>query len=230
MLNYEVDPTVLAGCVPRGTELDTWNDSTHVSVVGFQFRDARLLGIPVPLHRDFEEVNLRFYVRRHVGEEVRRGVVFIRELVPRRLVAWAARRFYNENYLALPMSHRDEVGARPDPYVGYAWRLHGQDGRVGVRVSGQPDLPEEGSEAQFITEHYGGYVTQRGGTTLEYRVEHPPWRVWRAVEADLVGDLAALYGPTLAHALSVPPRSAFLCDGSPVVVRRGRALAGSVSP
>jgi uncharacterized protein len=105
MLNYAVEPSVLGPYVPAGTELDLWRGIAFVSLVGFLFADTRLLHIPVPRHRNFEEVNLRFYVRRNVNGEARRAVTFIRELVPRAAIAFVARRVYNEPYLALPMRH-----------------------------------------------------------------------------------------------------------------------------
>ncbi len=108
MLNFVVDPAIVAPLVPSGTELDYENGETFVSVVGFLFLDTRILGLPIPLHRDFEEVNLRFYVRKKSADTWRRGVVFVRELVPRRAIALVARAFYGENYLALPMKHEIE--------------------------------------------------------------------------------------------------------------------------
>ena len=105
MLNYEIDPAVLATRIPAGCELDFWCGRAFVSVVGFQFLDTRVLGVPIPFHRHFEEVNLRFYVRRVVEGVWRRGVVFIEEFVPRWAIAFVARRLYGENYRALPMRH-----------------------------------------------------------------------------------------------------------------------------
>jgi uncharacterized protein len=113
MLNYVVDPRLLAPLVPLGTELDFENGETFLSLVGFLFLDTRLLGLPIPMHRDFEEVNLRFYVRRKSADTWRRGVVFIRELVPRRAIAFLARACYGENYVALPMKHEIEHLAAP---------------------------------------------------------------------------------------------------------------------
>ena len=105
ILNYLVEPSLLGGLVPRGTELDAWQGRTYVSVVGFLFLNTRILGVPVPFHRHFEEVNLRFYVRREAEDGWRRGVVFVKELVPKRAIAWVARAVYNENYVAVPMGH-----------------------------------------------------------------------------------------------------------------------------
>jgi uncharacterized protein YqjF (DUF2071 family) len=109
MANYQVEPKMLLDLVPRGTELDSWNGKHFVSVVGFHFLNTRVLGLPIPWHRKFEEVNLRFYVRRHVGNEVRRGVVFIREIVPKWAIAWVANTVYNERYSAMKMASSDRV-------------------------------------------------------------------------------------------------------------------------
>ncbi|HEX8695670.1 MAG TPA: DUF2071 domain-containing protein [Longimicrobium sp.] len=222
MLNYAVDPAVLRPHVPRGTELDAWNGTTFVSVVGFLFLGTRLLGVPVPLHRDFEEVNLRFYTGRRGPEGWRRGVTFIREIVPRVAIATIARAIYNEPYVALPMRHRVDVGGG---HAQYGWRHRGRWCSVRARFGGEPRPLEPGSEAEFITEHYWGYTAQRDGGTVEYRVEHPPWRVWEAAEAALDCDAVALYGPAFAEALAGPPASAFVAEGSPVVVRRARRIA-----
>jgi hypothetical protein len=224
MLNYPVEPSLLEKFVPPGTELDAFAGKTFVSMVGFQFLDTRVLGVPVPFHRNFDEVNLRFYVRRAASEGTRRGVVFVKEIVPRAAIAWVARRLYGERYVALPMTHQDEVGHAAEPGVAYGWRYRGRPNRLAVRVGGSPYLPADGSEESFITEHYWGYVRQRSGATLEYQVEHPRWRVWRASEAELDCDVAGLYGEAFSPFLSVPPSSAFLAEGSAVTVRRGRLL------
>lgn len=222
MVNYEVEPRVLEDRVPSGTELDLWQGRCFVSLVGFQFLGTRVLGMPIPFHRDFEEVNLRFYVKRTVGSETRRAVVFIREIVPRRAIAWIANGLYNEKYIALPMGHRvDLLGSRS---VEYTWRHRGRDFALGVRITGEPFQADLGSEEAFITEHYWGYTRQRDGSTLEYRVEHPRWKVWRGAHAKVVGDFPSLYGPELASLVAVPPSSCFVADGSPVVVRRGIRL------
>jgi len=220
MASYQVDPAVLAPLVPAGTELDLWSGQCLVSMVGFQFLDTRVLGVPVPFHRDFEEVNLRFYVRREVEGETRRGVVFVKEIVPRRALAWVANALYGEKYVTLPMSHEDR-STESRRTLRYGWQHEGRDSMLRVTVDGEPALPGEGSEAAFVTEHYWGYTARRDGSTLEYRVEHPRWKVWRAVEHALVCDVAALYGPGFAPFIAGKPSSCFVADGSEIVVRRG---------
>ena len=224
MLNYEVEPPLLEPYVPNGCELDAWNGRTFVSVVAFQFLSTRGVGMPIPLHRNFEEVNLRFYVRhRHEGTW-RRGVVFIKELVPRRAIAWVARTLYGENYVAVPMRH-SLTGPPSNPgTVAYQWRQTDAWEGVRVSVSGVPLLPDDASEEAFITEHYWGYARQPRGGTVEYQVEHPRWRVWRASAAALECDARSLYGADFGHALSGQPSTAFLAEGSAVTVRQGRQL------
>lgn len=221
MLNYRVAPELLASHVPAGTELDSWDGATYLSIVGFLFRDTCVLGVPVPFHRNFEEVNLRFYVRREVAGEVRRAVTFLRELVPRRAIAAVAKLTYNEPYTALAMRHRlgeiDAATGAPG-IVEYGWRRRGAWSRLSVEPVGTGRPLEAGSEEEFITEHYWGYTRQRDGGTVEYRVEHPRWRVWRVRNARVEGDLASVYGTELASVLAGAPASAFLADGSAVSV------------
>jgi uncharacterized protein len=221
MFTYEVDPSLLVPLVPRGTELDTWNGTTFASIVAFRFQRTRILGIPVPLHRDFEEANLRFYVRREVPAELRRGVVFIREIVPRRAVAALARWFYNEPYRALPM--RSSVETTPHLSVRYSWQLSRVWQSVAART-GQPlALPGAGSFEQFIAEHYWGYTRQRDGSTIEYHVTHPPWAVAPAESHRIDADLGLVYGSAFAACLTQPV-SVFLAAGSPVTVSRPVSL------
>lgn len=227
MLNFSVEPSLLEPLVPRGTVLDTWRGVTLVSLVGFLFTNTRVLGIPIPAHRTFEEVNLRFYVRRTVGAETRRAVAFIRELVPRRAIALTAQLVYNEPYVAMPMRHTFGP-MRPDgvpDHIEYAWRGPRGWTRLTCTVTSPPRTAAANSQEEFVTEHYWGYTRQRDGSTVEYRVEHPRWRVWDVNAAPIGADLEATYGSDFASVLSTRPTSAFLADGSPVTVYAPTPLA-----
>src|SRR5689334_18932004 len=175
MLNYEIDPAILLARVPRGTELDHWQGKAMVSMVGFMFLETRVLGLKIPFHVRFEEVNLRFYVRRNTADGWRRGVVFIKEIVPRRAIAIGARLLYNENYIARPMRHRVELDESTVErgVVEYGWRTADGWNRLRAVTAGPARPLLDGSEAEFITEHYWGYAGQRDGGTVEYQVEHP---------------------------------------------------------
>ncbi|HEY6204953.1 MAG TPA: DUF2071 domain-containing protein [Chthoniobacterales bacterium] len=212
MLNFVVDPRILAPLVPPGTEIDYEYGETFISVVGLLFLDTRLRGLPIPLHRDFEEVNLRFYVRKKSADAWRRGVVFIRELVPRRTVALIARTFYGERYFAVPMKHRIEhVDLALN--VEYSWRRADKWESLQMRARGEPQSFPAGSHAEFITEHYWGYTCVRDRCS-EYRVAHPRWKIWNADSFALRADVAAVYGDQFTETLTASPRSAFIAEGS----------------
>ena len=216
MLNFAIDPSLLAPHIPSGTELDFHEGETYVSLVGFLFYHTIVLGLPIPRHRNFEEVNLRFYVRKKSADRWRRGVVFIRELVPKIAIAVTARVFYGEPYQALPMRSRvtdDEDGVS----TTYEWRRGRKWERLSMSGHGVAQTVSAGSHEEFITEHYWGY-TKRGSLTSEYRVEHPRWKIWPADSFGFEGDVATLYGETFVEALAAPPRSAFIADGSFVEV------------
>jgi len=223
MLTWALDPAVLAPRVPPGTALDLFEGHAFVSIVGFRFLGTRVRGVRVPGHVNFDEVNLRFYVRRETeAGEVRRGVVFVRELVPRAAVTWLARWMYGEPYRTLTM--RSAASGRR---YTYEWRRDGRWEGVTATVTGEPGVPPPGSAAAFITEHHWGYGRRRDGATLEYEVAHGPWRVWSTERVALAADVAALYGDDFAPALSAPPVSALVAEGSPVTVFPPQALAES---
>jgi uncharacterized protein len=221
MLNFAVDPSLLERFVPSGTELDTFDGVTYLSLVGFEFNRTRMFGIAVPFHQSFEEVNLRFYVRRHS----RRGVVFVREFVPKRAVALIARFAFNENYSRMAMSHRIE-SYEPDGRVRaeYAWGSGVDRFVMRIETEGPSFLPADDSVSQFVSEHYWGYAAQPDGGSLEYEVQHPRWKVRCARSARFSGNAGALYGEKIAEYLNRIPDSAFLADGSTVTVFKGKRI------
>jgi uncharacterized protein YqjF (DUF2071 family) len=225
MFNYCVDAELLRGYTPHGTEVDSWGGNTFISLVAFQFLDTRVKGVPVPFHCNFEEINLRFYVRARAPEGWRRGVVFISEVVPRAAIAAVARWLYNENYSAhaTRAAVSDPRGAVSGS-VEYGWKVGDEWLTVSAGYSGEPVLPGPGSQEEFITEHYWGYTRQRDGSTVEYRVQHPQWRVWTAHDVVVTHAVAGFYPSGLAAVLAHPPRSAFVAEGSRVQVWSGNRL------
>lgn len=227
MLNFTVPRELLEPLVPAGTVLDLWQGRAYVSVVGFLFLNTRVRGMRIPWHTNFEELNLRFYVRRDTKDGPRRGVVFVRELVPRRLIAWVAKYVYNENYAYARMSHDltfDDDGRLTR--ASYAWRYRkAMQNSISVCIEQSWSTPAPGSEEEFITEHYWGYARQRDGSTMEYRVSHPAWRVAVCGLPGRMADWAGLYGEDFGSALSVSPVSAFVAEGSGVSVYRGVRIA-----
>lgn len=208
MVSYEVVPATLAPLLPAGVELDLWHGRALVTAVGFQFLDTRIRGVAIPFNRNFDEINLRFYVRRDVGTETRRGVVFIRELVAPRLVALIARWRYNEPYeVAAVRRATGKSGGR----LEYGWRARRTYGRLGATAYGDRAVPPRGSEEAFVTQRHWGYTRQRDGTTIEYHVSHPPWRVRAARDPLCDGDTTGIIPAR-------EPTSVLVVDGSAVEV------------
>ncbi len=221
MANFVVDPDLLRAYVPRGIELDDHHGQCFVSIVGFLFEQASLFGWRIPGYQKFEEVNLRFYVRRPLPDGDRRGVVFVKEIVPHRATAAVARWFYNQNFVTLPMRyHVDDL----QPFsrrVEYRWLQNGTWNSISANLEGKPAAAEAGSDTEFIAEHYWAYTAMRDGGCMEYAVEHPPWRVCTPTESTIDVDAASTYGPAWTEVLGSSPHSVFVAEGSPVNVCKG---------
>ncbi|HMG85669.1 MAG TPA: DUF2071 domain-containing protein [Terracidiphilus sp.] len=216
MLNYAVDPALLQPLVPAGTELDQFEGKTYVSLIGFEFNKTRVFGRAIPFHQSFEEVNLRFYVRR----SGRRGVVFIGELVPKFAVTAIAKFVYGERYSCVTMAHRIDK-SNGITTAAFSWGSSSDRCTISAETLGDGYLPQEGSLGQFITEHYWGYAAQGTGGTLEYQVEHPQWNVSDANRACFSGNAEKYFGAEFARVLGKAPDSAFLTEGSGVTVFKG---------
>ena len=222
--NYEIDPSLLQESVPLGTELDLWQSRCYVSLVGFMFLNTKLLGMKVPFHINFEEVNVRFYVRRYEDKEWKRGVVFIKEIVPKPAITFVANTIYRENYETLAMAHRWEE--RPTHReVEYRWKKKGQWHSFAVKAGLKPAPMEEGSETEFITEHYWGYAKAGAANTVEYEVTHPRWQAYDVEEYQLSVDFGAVYGPNWSMLTGREPASVMLAEGSLITVENKRLIS-----
>lgn len=213
LATYSVPPSLLEKRLPPGLELDTRDGDAFVSAVAFQFLDTRVLGIPWPGYRNFAELNLRFYVRH--GSE--RGVVFIREFVPQRFVAWMARTIYNEPYLAAPLTGQVEEGpalVTAEYRLDWAGRTH----VLSVTGRNAPFRPEEQSTEHFFKEHHWGFGTTRGGRAIRYQVEHPVWDVYPVQNYRVDLDWARVYGPEWEFLGQATPHSTVFAVGSPIQV------------
>ena len=220
MANYEVDQSLLASRLPFGTELDLHEGKCFVSLVGFMFVDTRVLGVPVPFHVNFEEVNLRFYVRHDAENETRRGVVFIKEIVPRFAIATVARTLYGEPYEAWKMSH-----TRSQNEVSYTWQNRDNVNVIRVNLEENLGVPQPDSHGEFIIEHYWGYTRRSATRTDEYKVEHPKWQLFSVVEPVIKVDFGKTYGSEFAFLNEQKPYSILLAKGSEIAVYKGKRLS-----
>ncbi|WP_211092245.1 YqjF family protein [Chitinophaga eiseniae] len=224
MINFETDPAVLRHWLPAHTELDTWNNTHYISLVGFLFENTRVKGFSLPGHRTFEEVNLRFYVRYKENGNWKRGVVFVKELVPKPLITLVANTIYRERYATHEMSHSWQYPDAHTLEVNYRWKVANEWNHLSAKAlqATQPILP--GSEAEFITEHYWGYTQLNAHTTSEYQVTHPQWEIHPVTDFDYHCNVCALYGSSFEPMLQQQPLSALLAVGSDIAVMPGKTI------
>ena len=223
MINYEVNPEILKKYVPNGTELDLWNGKCYVSFIGFLFEKVRVLGMKIPFHSDFEEVNLRFYVRRFENGTWKRGAVFISEIVPKFAISFIANTFYNEHYSTLSMKHKLSVNENSREFI-YQWKVNNKWNTIQVETEKNAVEIEPNSEAEFITEHYFGYNKVNENETIEYQVTHPRWQQYKVISNTSVIDFEGVYGKEFAFIKDLEPSSVFLAVGSAITIEDKRKI------
>ncbi len=223
LVNYVIPEEVLKNHIPLGTELDLWEGNCYVSLVGFLFKNTKVLGVKVPGHVNFEEVNLRFYVKREVDGEVRRGVVFVREIVPKRAITFIANTVYKEHYVTRKMNH-ELVQRESDFSLTYGWSEKGEDQQFSVVADQEQVDFKVGSEEEFITEHYWGYAKAGESSTNEYEVTHPRWKVYHVSKHQIDVDFEKVYGKDFSFLDNLEPKSVFLAEGSEITVESKKRI------
>ena len=218
MANYAVDPTLLLPYLPKGVELDYFNGDTYVSLVGFLFKQTSLFNIPIPFLGTFEEINLRFYVKRTEGHTIKRGVVFINETVPYKAVAWLANKLYKEHYMAVPTKNTITHNSHTKDIL-YQWKINNAWNRLGVTVAAEEMPMATNSIEEFIFEHYYGYTKLNEQVSQEYKVKHPRWLINKVIDHSLYCDFKAMYGPDFSFLSNTKPGSVIVAAGSPVTVK-----------
>jgi uncharacterized protein YqjF (DUF2071 family) len=222
MINYVIDPKKLIPYLPADTELDVWEGRCYISLVGFMFTNVRIKGIAIPFHTSFEEINLRFYVKFNENGIWKRGVVFVKEIVPKPAITIVANTLYNENYQTLPLKHSwtHEPSSFKVDYAVKKSKWHS----IGIQTNLVSKPIEQGSEAEFITEHYWGYAKINEQKTNEYQVEHPKWEVYDTINYNVNVDFNILYGKDFEFLNGIKPTSAFLAEGSKIKIKQGKKI------
>ena len=217
MVNYEIDPEVLQPFLPKGVTLDLFDGKAYVSLVGFMFKNTKIFRIPIPYLGNFEEINLRFYVQRKEGNTIKRGVVFINETIPYRIVAWMANKLYKEHYTVVPTKHFiHQKGEKQQ--VKFEWLLDKKWNHIFVESGTLSKEMFAGSLEEFIYEHYYGYTMISDNTTEEYRLQHPSWHMQEVINYDICCDFSAMYGDAFSVLNESKPTAVFLAKGSSVKV------------
>ena len=216
MANYSVDPALLIPLLPNGVELDYYDQKAYVSLVGFMFKKTSLFGIPIPLFGSFEEVNLRFYVKRTVGRKIQKGVVFINETVPFKIVAVIANKLYKEHYISIPTKHSIEL---TDPKkISYSWKMNQKWNSIKVSANASQQQIATGSMEEFIFERYFGFTKIDQHTTQSYRINHPKWQTNQLLSSEVDCNFGDMYGLSFAELSQKQADSIFLANGSSVTV------------
>ena len=225
--NYIVDRDLLEPLVPTGTEIDLWEGNCYISLVAFQFLSTSIFHIPAITHRNFDEINLRFYVKKTLPNgDINRGVVFIKEIVPKKLIAWIAKTIYGEKYISLPMNHTIK-----EDLISYGCKNANIWNKITATIPKKEFIPALNDFESYITEHYWAYVEKSKGQTLEYEVEHPQWAIRNVSEYNIDINFDSLYGETYKLLNNLQPESIFFCEGSNVSVRLGKSIQRqSLSP
>jgi uncharacterized protein YqjF (DUF2071 family) len=223
MLNYKVDAAILKPFLPRGTELDYYNGNCYASLVGFMFLQTRIKGIAFPFHTNFEEVNLRFYVKFKEGNQWKRGVVFVKEIVPKKMICVVANLLYQEHYYYMPMKN-SLITTESNFTVQYDWYFNKEWNFLQATASNNAEPMKINSEEEFIAEHYWGYSKLNENTTSEYGVQHEPWKIHQVEAYKVNCNIAELYGSQFVDALSQNPSSVFVAAGSDIAVTHRRVL------
>jgi uncharacterized protein len=217
MANYIIEPDLLQQYLPPKTEIDTWNNNCYLSLVGFLFKEVTVKGIKIPFHVNFPEVNLRFYVKVKEGNEWKRGVVFLKEIVPKPAISFVANTLYHEHYATMPVRHRFEI-EKEQQQITYQWKKGGKWNSLAVAATSAAQPLQQGSEEEFITEHFWGYTKVNEAKTAAYQVAHPRWDINPVQQFTIDCDFEKLYGKSFSFLQSVAPASVFLAEGSPIKV------------
>jgi hypothetical protein len=223
MANYVIDPQILLPYLPPKTELDYFNGVCYVSLIGFMFERTKILGLSFPFHVNFEEVNLRFYVRVKDGNTWKRGAVFIKEIVPKLAITLVANTLYREKYITLPMHHFHRESEN-EISLGYHWKFKGIWNKLEAITEKISSPMIEGSKEQFIAEHYWGYSKYSENTTFEYGVQHPSWQIQKVKNYKIEVDFEKLYGNTFGFLNENAPDSVFMAKGSVISILHKKNL------
>jgi uncharacterized protein YqjF (DUF2071 family) len=223
MANYVVPKEILLPYLPAKTELDFFEGKCYVTLAGFMFLNTKMRGFSVPFHTNFEEVNLRIYVKCNATKFKKKGVVFIKEIVPRRAISLVANSIYKQNYTTMSMRHFHRLEGN-FLEVGYAWKYKDSWNKLSAKAHSKSMPICNGSFEEFIADHYWGYRKYNDTITYEYEVEHPRWEIFKVADYQIDCDFKSLYGPEFSTLNNTTPASVLLVKGSEIRVHPRRVL------
>ncbi len=223
MANFAVPPEILLPFVPAKTELDFFEGDAYISLVGLMFLNTRIFGLSIPYHNNFEEVNLRFYVRHNERGNWTRGVVFIKEIVPRQAVAFFANNLYYEKYITLKMKHFHLENVEYSE-TGYEWLHQNKWHSFSAKAAKKSTRIRLGTSEEFLADHYYGFSKYNDTKTYIYQVDHPVWETFKVLDYSIDCDFGSLYGERFSFLNKIAPRTVLMTQGSQIKIFQKRIL------
>ena len=221
--NYIIEPHLLDKYIPKGTVLEEHNGKHYVSLVAFRYSQTRLLNIQVPFHTNFEEINLRFYVKRKIAPHVWRSeVAFTKLFFPKTALTFVAKHIYKENYETKRMRHNWSENDRQllTSYGLKKNRWHDFE----LMTEKESNVIDAHSSEAFFSKHYWGTSQINDNSCTIYKIEHPEWKVFRVNDWKINFDFNKVFGSEFKHLTDNKPESVYLYDGSEVVVHKKKII------
>lgn len=215
MANYAVPKELLLPYVPYKTELDFFESETYVTLAGFMFLNTQMLGFDIPFHSNFEEVTLRFYVKSTRGLAAKRGVVFIKEIVPKYAITLLANTVFGQNYMTLKMkSFHQDMGDHME--TAYEWKHLDKWNKLTAKAGKRSTPIRQNRFNEFIADHYYGFRKNGETKTYQYEVEHELWETFNVIDYSVNCDFGSLFGNEFSILNKEKPKSVFMLKGSEI--------------
>jgi len=215
LANYIVPKELLLPYLPFKTELDFFEGNAYVSLVGFQFLNTKVFGFSVPMHVNFEKVNFRFYVKYNDHGFIKRGVVFIKEIVPKIGISLIVNNFYTEKYATMNMKHFNMDNGE-NLEAGYEWSYKNKWNKLSAVANKRSKKILRDSCESFFTDHYWYYLKMSNARTYEYNIEHTPWETLKVASYNVECDFKAIYGEEFAFLNNTDPVTVLMTKGSEI--------------
>tara|TARA_B100000809_G_scaffold118758_1_gene117075 strand:- start:46028 stop:46750 length:723 start_codon:yes stop_codon:yes gene_type:complete len=221
--NYIIDPAILDKHIPNGTLLEAHNGKHYVSLVGFRYCETRLLNIRVPYHHIFEEINLRFYVKREISPgNWRSEVAFAKLFFPKKALTLVAKYIYKENYETLNMRHS---WTEKENHLLTSYGLHKKNWHnFEIQSDKKSRKVASDSSEFFFSKHYWGTSQIDHRSSTVYEIEHPDWEAYDIVDSNVSFDFNTIFGSEFKHLTNTQPDSVHLFKGSEVIVNKKKNI------
>lgn len=220
-VNYQIAPEVLHPYLPPRTEILLFQNKCFITLTALVYDQVKFKGLNIPLHREIPEVNLRFYVSAADGSKSKNGVVLLKRIIAKPLLAFAGQLLFQEQYAVMPISYfvRKQSTER---LVKYFWKNnppYGEWHSLSVKTSHSSIAFNEDDQVAFLTKPT---LRFSGGRSMRTRVSEIEYKVTNVFEVDdyqLDVKFSVLFGGKFQFLSRQKPESVYLLEDSEVTVR-----------